>query len=89
MKKYSLNKDTNNSLQEVLKTVLQRLGAYAFSTTGFKSVSFDCRQGHLTPGAELEIVKTIEHRLFTVEQLEVIKQREPQSRRLLWGQRDL
>lgn len=27
MKKYSLNKDTNNSLQEVLKTVLQKVGS--------------------------------------------------------------
>ena len=31
MKKYSLNKDAGNSLQEVLKTILQKVRSLAFS----------------------------------------------------------
>lgn len=41
MKKYSLNKDTDNSLREVLKTILQNVRTHAISTESFKDVLFD------------------------------------------------
>lgn len=41
MKKYSLNKDTNNSLQEVLKTILHEVKGHAFSTVSFKGALCD------------------------------------------------
>lgn len=61
MKKYSLNKDTNNSLQEVLKTILQEVRRHVFSTVSFKGALFDQPQGHFTTGMKSEILRTIEH----------------------------
>lgn len=48
MKKYSLNKDTDNSLQEVLETILPEVRSHVFSTVSFKGAVFDQLQGHLT-----------------------------------------
>lgn len=61
MKKYSLNKDTNNSLQEVLKTILQKVRSPDFFTVSFKGAFFDQPQGHFTAGTTAEILRTIEH----------------------------
>lgn len=59
MKKYSLNKDTNNSLQEVLKTILQKVRSHALFTVHFKDSLFDQPQGHFTTGTKLEMLRTV------------------------------
>lgn len=61
MKKYSLNKGTNNSLQEVLKTILQKVRSHAFSTVSFKDSLFDQLESQFTTGTKSEILRTVEH----------------------------
>lgn len=59
MKKYSLNKDTSNSLQEVLKTILQKVRSLAFCIV-LKVLSLI---GHKVTSVQTtaETLRTIEH----------------------------
>lgn len=50
MEKYRLNKTTNNSLQEVLKTIRQKVRSHAVSTVSFKGALLDQPQGRFTTG---------------------------------------
>lgn len=61
MKKYSLNKDTNSSLQEVLKTILHEVRSHVFPTVSFKGALCDQPQGHATTGKKSEMLRIIEH----------------------------
>lgn len=76
MKKYSLNKGTNNSLQEVLKTILQKVRSHAFSTVSFKDSLFDQLEGQFTTGTKSEILRTVEHWIVPVDLLKDVKHRE-------------